>query len=315
MKKLNKGFTMIELLVIIAIIGILATTLTPKLLKEIRKATVAKIQHNLGVIRSKLSLDETLSDEFPNLFDEGTGEKSNLLKSYSIEPTPAFTDPDGDSYEKSAKVVTPRDNTGGWFYIRETGEIYANLPNGAYTKDSKYEIWEEENSTSIVYKFKEKWSITDNGILHSNGDSGGLALTKNSYSEYSIKTTATLANGNGYGVFIQSDEFGAGYVFQFDKGLNKLVIKKREASSRELETTYLDTGALNMSSDDWFKEHDVEINVKNIENSNKQNVDILVDGIVITNNYVIDKPDTENYTGFRSWHGEFDINSVDISKL
>ncbi len=38
---------MIELLIIIAIIGILAGTIAPKLLKEMRKATVAKVQHNL----------------------------------------------------------------------------------------------------------------------------------------------------------------------------------------------------------------------------------------------------------------------------
>jgi len=305
----------IELFVVIAIIGILATTLAPKLFKEIRKATVAKVQHNLGVIRSRLSLDETLSDEFPNLFDDGIGEESALLKSYNIELTPAFTDSNGVSHEKSYKVVTHRNNTGGWFYNRETGEIYANLPNGAYTKDSKYEIWEEENSNSIVYKFTKEWSVKDDGTLHSNGDGGGLALTKNSYSEYSIKTTATLSNGKGYGIFIQSDEFGAGYVFQFDKGLNKLVIKKREASTRELQTTYLNTNGLNIDSDYWFKEHDVEINVKNIKNSNKQSVEILVDGTVITNNYQLDKPNTENYTGFRSWNGEFDVNSVDISKL
>lgn len=146
MKKLNKGFTVIELLIVIAIIGILATTLAPKLLKEIRKATVAEVQHNLGVIRSRLSLDETLSEEFPDFFLDENIDKTNLLKSYSIEPTPAFTSADGVSHKETSQVVTPRDNTGGWFYIRETGEIYANLPNGAYTKDKEYEIWNELGS-------------------------------------------------------------------------------------------------------------------------------------------------------------------------
>lgn len=145
MKKLNKGFTVIELLIVIAIIGILATTLAPKLLKEIRKATVAEVQHNLGVIRSRLSLDETLSEEFPDFFLDENIDKTNLLKSYSIEPTPAFTSADGVSHKETSQVVTPRDNTGGWFYIRETGEIYANLPNGAYTKDKEYEIWNGED--------------------------------------------------------------------------------------------------------------------------------------------------------------------------
>lgn len=47
---LKNGFTIIELLVVIAIIGILTVTVVPKLLKEIRKGTVAKVQHNLGII-------------------------------------------------------------------------------------------------------------------------------------------------------------------------------------------------------------------------------------------------------------------------
>ena len=146
MKKLNKGFTVIELLIVIAIIGILATTLAPKLLKEIRKATVAEVQHNLGVIRSRLSLDDTLSEEFPDFFTVEDVDKTDLLKSYSIEPTPSFTDADGVNHKETSQVVTPRDNTGGWFYIKETGEIYANLPNGAYTKDKEYEIWDDEDS-------------------------------------------------------------------------------------------------------------------------------------------------------------------------
>ena len=68
--KKNRGFTMIELLVVIAIIGTLSATATPKLIKELRKGKVAKIQHNLGVIRSRLSLDETLLDKFPDLAGE-----------------------------------------------------------------------------------------------------------------------------------------------------------------------------------------------------------------------------------------------------
>jgi len=135
---LKKGFTLIELLVVIAIIGVLTGTVVPKLLKEIRKATVAKVQHNLGIIRSRLSLDETFLEKFPNLYDAAN---TNLLKIYSIEPTPAFTDVSGNSHKATSKVTYSRNNQGGWLYNIDEGEIYANLPNGAYTKDEEYEIW------------------------------------------------------------------------------------------------------------------------------------------------------------------------------
>ena len=148
MKQLNKGFTIIELLIVIAIIGILATTVVPKLIKEIRKATVATVRHDLGAIRSRLSLDE-IADQYPDLAN--TEINSSLLNSYSIEPTPAFTGEDGIGHNKSSQILIARDNSGGWVYDREKGEIYANLPNGAYTKDKEYEIWNGEGDEQLIF--------------------------------------------------------------------------------------------------------------------------------------------------------------------
>jgi len=160
--KKNHGFTMIELLIVIAIIGILATALAPKLLKEIRKATVAKVQHNLGVIRSRLSLDETLLDVFPDLSGE---DNADLLKAYSIETTPGFTDSNKVTHDETSQVLSTRDNTGGWYYKRNTGDIYANLPNGAYTYDEDYEIWNEES----LYSSEDIQKLIDSGVIDSDG--------------------------------------------------------------------------------------------------------------------------------------------------
>jgi len=169
--KKNRGFTMIELLVVIAIIGTLSATATPKLIKELRKGKVAKIQHNLGVIRSRLSLDETLLDKFPDLAGEEGGDNTDLLETYSIEATPVFTDEDGITHPETNQVLDSRDNTGGWFYDRTEGDIYANLPNGAYTYDEEYEIWDEDSSiiSEEVQVLVDSGIIDENGVYQNNG--------------------------------------------------------------------------------------------------------------------------------------------------
>jgi prepilin-type N-terminal cleavage/methylation domain-containing protein len=141
--KKNRGFTMIELLVVIGIIGLLATTLVPKLRKELAKGKVAKVQHKLGLIRSKLSIDSNFSEEFPDLVSD-----DNLRNKFDVHPTESFSSENG-SYGETNRIVGIRDNKGGWFYNRTKGEIYANLPNGAYTYDKVYEIWKGEGFVSL----------------------------------------------------------------------------------------------------------------------------------------------------------------------
>lgn len=50
--KNKKGFTLVELLVVIAIIGILAIVALPALFKNIEKAKIAKLEADISAIKS-----------------------------------------------------------------------------------------------------------------------------------------------------------------------------------------------------------------------------------------------------------------------
>jgi prepilin-type N-terminal cleavage/methylation domain-containing protein len=56
MKKVAKGFTLIELMIVVAIIGILAAIAIPKFADLVTKSKEASIKGSLGTIRSAVSI-------------------------------------------------------------------------------------------------------------------------------------------------------------------------------------------------------------------------------------------------------------------
>ena len=66
--KNNKGFTLVELLVVIAIIGILAVVAVPALFKNIEKAKIAELEADISAIKSAaLSYYSDTSGNLPDI--------------------------------------------------------------------------------------------------------------------------------------------------------------------------------------------------------------------------------------------------------
>ena len=169
------GFTLIELTVVIALVAILAVTLTIKIKPILDNSKVSRVLHYLGMIRSKISYNSIELDEYPDLVTNDIGdndynENSDLLYEYDVHPTESFSF-DRVQYDETDRVVGSRDNKGGWYYIKESGEVYANLPNGAYTGKEDKEIW---NDTSLGFTLEDLKKLgielDENGNYKSNGD-------------------------------------------------------------------------------------------------------------------------------------------------
>ena len=117
-KHSESGFTLIELVIVIVILGILAAVAIPKYEDMREQARVATLKGQLGSIRSAIAIQYARnalngSATFPTLdgtiFADGRVPKDPVNNSLAVKTTAGI------------------DNVGGWQYNSTTGVVKANL--------------------------------------------------------------------------------------------------------------------------------------------------------------------------------------------
>jgi prepilin-type N-terminal cleavage/methylation domain-containing protein len=150
MKQRNsKGLTLVELMIVVAIIGILASVATPKFANMINKAKEATAKGNLGALRSAVMIYYSV-EQFP------APTLSAVPSSGFIASVPAanipFVDTDGDgssddsySWPKNAATVvadfatagTQNLSTDGWAYDYQDLEVWVELSSSSFDTNGK----------------------------------------------------------------------------------------------------------------------------------------------------------------------------------
>ena len=119
----NKGFTLVEIILVIVLIGILGTIIIPKFAGQTDKAVIAATKANIESIRSAIRLYQSNNDgALP-------ADLTALVTTYLSElPEETIT--------PSATVKAANDGAGGWVYNATTGEMSVNLAGNDASGDA-----------------------------------------------------------------------------------------------------------------------------------------------------------------------------------
>jgi prepilin-type N-terminal cleavage/methylation domain-containing protein len=136
----EKGFTLIELMIVVAILATLAAIAIPKFTMMVEKAHEGATKGNLGAIKSAATLYYgNMQGMWPTtLYADPSFSLSNYLEVMpGVKVTGVFIagspNPAGSIVSYTTNAGTPTGSGSGWLYDSSTGTIYVN----STTQDSQ----------------------------------------------------------------------------------------------------------------------------------------------------------------------------------
>ena len=142
-KSKKSGFTLIELMIVVAIIGILAAIAIPKFAQLIRKSGEGAAKGNLGAIRSSLSIYYgDMEGQYPTNL-AGLTVAGKYLSVVPVAKAPSYHPDTSVETDGAAAVTNAVDGTNGlWAYNNTAAD--ANIGNMLVScthTDTKGSVW------------------------------------------------------------------------------------------------------------------------------------------------------------------------------
>src|SRR5258708_215657 len=121
MNSKSRGFTLIELMIVVAIIGILVSIVGPRITNLVGKAKEAEVKASLGAIRSALSIYYANNEGVhASSLDDGLVAGAVYLSKLPVISIPANQYGEGHNSVSGEKNLTAADDdaaNGAWLYV------------------------------------------------------------------------------------------------------------------------------------------------------------------------------------------------------
>jgi general secretion pathway protein G len=143
MRRRRTGFSLVELVVVIMILGILAAVAAPRLLQTSSTATDNGLRQSLGVVRNAIELYAAENAGGYPRTDTAANFKTDLapyLRKFPAVPVGPAADDPAQAVDIKFGTGTTGDAapTQGWYFNTSTGEFFVNF-NGASGDGTTYD--------------------------------------------------------------------------------------------------------------------------------------------------------------------------------